>query len=308
MVSFLFQTHECNQCKLLIPIYFFIFPQERKNHLPLRPKGKKRRGKLSKLESKQSQSPKVHEITPLDSGLSSIHGSQRSLTIDFKRIDIETTLQSQSLNEHEITAFDSGLGSTQGSQLSVDIDCKTEVDGTSGLNLLSSQPSLPSSQESVDTVDMGFVDLQPSTSFQSQPSSQETIDSVNSDNRGSEKTIDDIELRPASQESARSMASTISIGSKDLMNWESSEESGSVGKTIESSRRGRPENTKQAQHEPENNLCKICTVGPRNGVIIHGRSSHICCCYRCAKRVWKTSKHCPICNRQIRNVVKAYYA
>lgn len=54
--------------------------------------------------------------------------------------------------------------------------------------------------------------------------------------------------------------------------------------------------------------CMICTVAPRNGAFAHGNNIHICCCYSCAKQVWKKSRYCPICNRKVTNVLKAYFS
>ncbi|XP_012275863.1 E3 ubiquitin-protein ligase Mdm2 [Orussus abietinus] len=54
-------------------------------------------------------------------------------------------------------------------------------------------------------------------------------------------------------------------------------------------------------------LCHICTLGPKNGALVHGSIAHICCCYRCAIKVWRGTRRCPICNRKVTNVFKAFY-
>ncbi|XP_034935907.1 E3 ubiquitin-protein ligase Mdm2-like [Chelonus insularis] len=66
-------------------------------------------------------------------------------------------------------------------------------------------------------------------------------------------------------------------------------------------------NQKEKSDESENKLCLVCTVSPKNGAFVHGSVSHICCCYQCAVRIWRTTKHCPICKRKITNVLKAFY-
>ncbi|CAH0587171.1 unnamed protein product [Chrysodeixis includens] len=52
-------------------------------------------------------------------------------------------------------------------------------------------------------------------------------------------------------------------------------------------------------------LCVICISEPKSGVFVHGRIAHICCCYKCAVKVWAKAKRCPVCNCKVSNVLKA---
>lgn len=52
-------------------------------------------------------------------------------------------------------------------------------------------------------------------------------------------------------------------------------------------------------------MCIICFTEPKSGVFVHGRIAHICCCYKCAVKVWAKAKRCPICNCKVSNVLKA---
>ncbi|XP_023936129.1 E3 ubiquitin-protein ligase Mdm2 isoform X2 [Bicyclus anynana] len=52
-------------------------------------------------------------------------------------------------------------------------------------------------------------------------------------------------------------------------------------------------------------LCIMCLVEPKSGVFVHGRIAHICCCYKCAVKVWSKAKRCPLCNSKVSNVLKA---
>ncbi|CAH2233664.1 jg10630 [Pararge aegeria aegeria] len=52
-------------------------------------------------------------------------------------------------------------------------------------------------------------------------------------------------------------------------------------------------------------LCIICFMEPKSGVFVHGRIAHICCCYKCAVKVWSKAKRCPVCNCKVSNVLKA---
>lgn len=53
-------------------------------------------------------------------------------------------------------------------------------------------------------------------------------------------------------------------------------------------------------------LCMMCLTEPKNGVFVHSRFLHLCCCYRCAVKVWKKQKRCPICNCKVKNVLKLF--
>lgn len=55
----------------------------------------------------------------------------------------------------------------------------------------------------------------------------------------------------------------------------------------------------------EKDLCMICISEPKSGVFVHGRIAHICCCYKCAVKVWAKAKRCPVCNCKVSNVLKA---
>lgn len=53
-------------------------------------------------------------------------------------------------------------------------------------------------------------------------------------------------------------------------------------------------------------MCRFCMVNPKNGVFVHNNCLHLCCCYKCAIKVWKKRKSCPICNCKIKNVTKLF--
>lgn len=52
--------------------------------------------------------------------------------------------------------------------------------------------------------------------------------------------------------------------------------------------------------------CRFCMANPKNGVFVHNNCLHLCCCYKCAVKVWKKRKSCPICNCKIKNVIKLF--
>lgn len=53
-------------------------------------------------------------------------------------------------------------------------------------------------------------------------------------------------------------------------------------------------------------ICRFCMMNPKNGVFVHNNCLHLCCCYKCAVKVWKKRKSCPICNCKIKNVTKLF--
>ncbi|CAG2254557.1 MDM2 [Mytilus edulis] len=55
-------------------------------------------------------------------------------------------------------------------------------------------------------------------------------------------------------------------------------------------------------------LCCICFSRPKTASIIHGCTGHQVCCYRCAKRLKRLAKPCPLCRRPIQKVIKNYFA
>ncbi|XP_005100063.2 E3 ubiquitin-protein ligase Mdm2 [Aplysia californica] len=53
--------------------------------------------------------------------------------------------------------------------------------------------------------------------------------------------------------------------------------------------------------------CVVCLSRSKSASIIHGKTGHQVCCYRCAKRLKEQRKACPICRRPIQKVVRNYY-
>jgi hypothetical protein len=52
-------------------------------------------------------------------------------------------------------------------------------------------------------------------------------------------------------------------------------------------------------------MCVTCLENPRNGIFVHSKIGHICCCYKCALKVWKEAGRCPVCNCKVNTVLKA---
>lgn len=58
--------------------------------------------------------------------------------------------------------------------------------------------------------------------------------------------------------------------------------------------------------DTSNGMCMICLSEPKNGAFVHNRFLHVCCCYRCTVKVWNKRKRCPICNSQVKTVLKMF--
>lgn len=58
--------------------------------------------------------------------------------------------------------------------------------------------------------------------------------------------------------------------------------------------------------DPSDSLCMICLTEKKNGAFIHNGFAHVCCCYRCTVKVWNKRKRCPICNLQVKTVLKTF--
>uniref|UniRef100_A0A8D2AZ54 Protein Mdm4 n=1 Tax=Sciurus vulgaris TaxID=55149 RepID=A0A8D2AZ54_SCIVU len=54
--------------------------------------------------------------------------------------------------------------------------------------------------------------------------------------------------------------------------------------------------------------CSLCEKRPRDGNIIHGRTSHLTTCFHCARRLKKAGASCPICKKEIQLVIKVFIA
>lgn len=55
--------------------------------------------------------------------------------------------------------------------------------------------------------------------------------------------------------------------------------------------------------ESSQKQCIICCAKPANASIIHGKYAHQISCYKCARKLQKQKKRCPICRRTIDRVV-----
>ena len=54
--------------------------------------------------------------------------------------------------------------------------------------------------------------------------------------------------------------------------------------------------------------CSLCEKRPRDGNIIHGKTSHLTTCFHCARRLKKSGASCPVCNKEIQLVIKVFIA
>ena len=58
----------------------------------------------------------------------------------------------------------------------------------------------------------------------------------------------------------------------------------------------------------DSNVCSICLCHPKDASLVHGKSGHQVCCYRCGLTLKRSGKSCPVCRRPIQKVIRNYPA
>lgn len=197
-------------------------------------------------------------------------------------------------SEQILTSVDSGLGSSQDSKCStpLDLDLDTTTLPNSRTTLMSPSLSL-SSQESGNRVDPRYSIMSPTSEY--------------------DKLVDNDVCPSPTVKNLQNVSEpdTFPTGTRPMVNVDSR------SMTLRSD--PLPTETESVKYRDKiiggtnstrgelDKLCITCTAAPKNGAFVHGAVTHICCCYRCAVKVWSKTKRCPICNRKVTNVLKAFY-
>jgi len=63
---------------------------------------------------------------------------------------------------------------------------------------------------------------------------------------------------------------------------------------------------KDGNKDKENDSCTICLNAPRQVGFLHGKTSHLCVCRTCARRLREGVHRCPICRQLIERVIDIY--
>lgn len=137
---------------------------------------------------------------------------------------------------------------------------------------------------------------------------------VRSSSSGSTRSFDSQSDFPASQASTQIQQDSDDTDSEGILNRVeqfTQERHGKMKQDMsQSSICCRPTSSAESQSDDVNDsnlgLCRFCMVNPKNGVFVHNNCLHLCCCYKCAIKVWKKRKSCPICNCKIKNVTKLF--
>lgn len=117
------------------------------------------------------------------------------------------------------------------------------------------------------------------------------------------RTVSDPVILPSHSTADRPLPAALT--GKGKAPWSSSfrkDEAVSEGESQESLGMEVEEVRPEALLEP----CKLCRVRPRNGNIIHGRTSHLLTCFPCARRLHKFHAPCPGCGKIIQKVIKIF--
>lgn len=177
----------------------------------------------------------------------------------------------------------------------------------------------PSPPNSLDWKDSGVSSCQESSQDLSQDFSPlEDGCLVRSSSSGSTRSFDSQSDFPASQASTQIQQDSDDTDSEDILTRVEEFTQERQGKLKQEPATMspssllccRPVNHSDSQSDDVNDsnlgLCRFCMVNPKNGVFVHNNCLHLCCCYKCAVKVWKKRKSCPICNCKIKNVTKLF--
>lgn len=97
-------------------------------------------------------------------------------------------------------------------------------------------------------------------------------------------------------------------GSEDGSSEESSEEEPSGCRVDAKDREGTEEEGRggATAGTTDVGLCAICQCKRKNGCIVHGKTAHLFSCHRCARKLKRRGKPCPVCRQEIGSVVKLF--
>ncbi|XP_015597579.1 E3 ubiquitin-protein ligase Mdm2 isoform X2 [Cephus cinctus] len=280
--------------------------QIRKNFFPPRPKRKKHRPRrdLSKSSrtSLTSREDSKEELTSMDSGLGSSQETKCSLSLELDLDKVtrpnqsETPTSSASLSSKSVDTVDSGfpnINSVFG------LDFTSGADFSSGdsdkLTKETSSSSL-STSTSTSTSDAGTKETVRESALEKNVNEHDTESGIERSSSASDGAKEFLAIEDAVQPipSRKRKLSNVSRDDADT------DEVDCISKIKK--RKGT-----RVESGAESKQCLICTVAIKDGVFVHGSTSHICCCYRCAVKVWRTNGRCPICNRRVTNVIKAFF-
>ncbi|XP_012268302.1 E3 ubiquitin-protein ligase Mdm2-like [Athalia rosae] len=199
--------------------------------------------------------------------------------------------------KQELTSADSGLGSSQDSKCSLTLDINLDAITMPGNETAGSL--MP--ENTTDTVDGKCSESTPAlkTNLKEKNDDRTHCDQVDvcagylNTSSGVGPNTDGL---PSSQDDAPSTGTAASDGDTSFITNETLKHRDKLREAVDTTR-----------VESDSKLCITCTAAPKNGAFVHGAVTHICCCYRCAVKVWSKTKRCPICNRRVTNVLKAFY-
>lgn len=180
-------------------------------------------------------------------------------------------------------------------------------------NVYRQDASLHKRPNLLDWKDSGMSSCQESSQeFNLSPSDEGFL--VRSSSSGSTRSFDSQSDFPASQASTQVQQDSDDTDSEGILTRVEEFTKERHGKMkqelLQSSICCRPSSSADSQTDDVNDsnlgLCRFCMVNPKNGVFVHNNCLHLCCCYKCAIKVWKKRKSCPICNCKIKNVTKLF--
>lgn len=98
--------------------------------------------------------------------------------------------------------------------------------------------------------------------------------------------------------------------SSDGNNNGANEVNGDDGDAESMAKRAKYSMDDETEEQPDgltaNGKCIMCLARSKNGAFVHNHLLHVCCCYKCAVKIWNKKKRCPICNMPVKTILKIF--
>lgn len=237
------------------------------------------------------------------------------------------TISTELESEKEITLEenDSGMGTFSSQQSSQDSIIQTDTSKEEE-NLISSENSfVPSLMQNSPTLETYRTLLNYQSSKSSISKNQTSVESSgslispqniinracsplgqNSDNRSlshiSADTADSNLKNDTSESLAVFPTADVSSNPEQKSSLCSTSSTAVVSGNLEENR----SSSTTSQSTDVEDYCVICLKRPKTGSIIHGCTGHQVCCFRCARRLKRRGRPCPVCRRPIQKVIRNF--
>jgi len=228
------------------------------------------------------------------------------------------TISTELESEKEITLEenDSGIGTFSSQQSSQDSTIKTDTSKEEENSTSSVHSFVPSLMQNSPTLETYRTLLNYQSTKQTSVESSDSLISPqnvinhacsplgqNSDNRSLSHITADSNLKNDTSEShAVFPTADVSSNPEQKLSLCSTSSTAVVNDNLEENR----SSSTTSQSTAVVDYCIICLKRPKTGSIIHGCTGHQVCCFRCARRLKRRGRPCPVCRRPIQKVIRNF--